>query len=68
MPFLSNIANFRRHWPAEIITLRLFASVGPEKCRLLQRFHALCNDPQLETPGHADHRFHNGGIVAGELL
>ena len=38
------------------------------KCHFLQRFHALRDDPQLEAPGHADHRGHNGRIVAAADL
>jgi hypothetical protein len=53
----------RRHRLAEIITLRLITSVSAKKRQFLQSFDALRNDPQLETPGHADHRFHDGCIV-----
>jgi hypothetical protein len=55
----------RRHGTAEIITLRLVTFVRSKKSQLLLRFHALCNNSKLETPGHAKDRGHNGGVVAG---
>ena len=54
----------RRHRPAEIVALRLVALVGLKKFQFFLRFHALRNHPQLQAPAHADHRGHDGGIVA----
>src|SRR5882724_13561459 len=52
-----------KHWPAEIVSLRLVTFVGLEEFQLLQRFHALSNDPQLQAPAHADHGSHDGRLV-----
>ena len=55
----------RRHRPAEIVPLRLVTLVSLKKSQLFSRFHALRDDPQLETAGHADHRGHDARIVLG---
>ena len=53
-----------KHRPAEIVPLRLVTLVSLKKCQLFLRFHALGNDPQLQASAHADHRGHDGRIVA----
>lgn len=38
-----------RQWPAEEITLHLFAAMMPQICQLLGRFDAFGNDVQPQT-------------------
>src|SRR6266404_2956111 len=54
-----------KHWPAEIVSLRLVTFVGLEEFQLLQRFHAFGNDAQLQAAAHADDGGHNRRIVRG---
>src|ERR1700722_8154852 len=54
-----------RYRLAEIVPLRRIAVERPKKLELVQRFHALGNDAQLEAFGHADHRGDNRRILAG---
>ena len=64
IPVVSNMRELLwRHRPAEIIPLCLVALVGPKKCQLSHRLHALSNHAQLEAPGHGDHCGHNGRIL-----
>ena len=43
--------------------LPLLASLSPQECQLLLRFHALGNDPLLEVASHADHGADDGRVV-----
>jgi len=54
---------FRRHWPAEIVPLRLITLVSPEERHFCPGFHAFGHDPQIQTPAHADDSVHETGLV-----
>src|SRR5450432_4451436 len=53
----------RRHGTTEIVALCLVTAVSAQKRKLLCRFHALCNDAQLQTAANADHCRYDGSLI-----
>src|SRR5450755_4290205 len=52
-----------KHWPADIVSLRLVTSVSLEKCQLFLCFHALSNHPKLKASAQPDHCLHDDDFV-----
>ena|ERR1700735_2267613 len=53
----------RRERPAEMVSLRLIASMILEEGKILGGFNSFGNDSEMETLSHADNRTHNCSVT-----